>query len=38
MSLPLTFHTALARPDLLAPAVADALRSLPWSDRVRAGV
>jgi prolyl-tRNA editing enzyme YbaK/EbsC (Cys-tRNA(Pro) deacylase) len=35
MSLPLTYHTALARPDLLAPAVADTLRSLPWSDRVR---
>ena len=35
MSLPLTYQTALTRPDLLAPAVADALRSLPWSDQVR---
>jgi prolyl-tRNA editing enzyme YbaK/EbsC (Cys-tRNA(Pro) deacylase) len=35
MSLPLIYDTALARPDLLAPAVADALRSLPWSDQVR---
>jgi prolyl-tRNA editing enzyme YbaK/EbsC (Cys-tRNA(Pro) deacylase) len=35
MSLPLTFHTALTQPDLLAGPVADALRSLPWSDQVR---
>lgn len=35
MSLPLTYHTALFRPDLLAAPVADALRSLPRSDQVR---
>jgi prolyl-tRNA editing enzyme YbaK/EbsC (Cys-tRNA(Pro) deacylase) len=35
MSLPLTFHTALTQPGLLAAPVADALRSLPWSDQVR---
>ncbi|HEY0933268.1 MAG TPA: YbaK/EbsC family protein, partial [Trebonia sp.] len=35
MSLPLTFHAALAQPGLLAAVVADALRSLPWSDQVR---
>jgi prolyl-tRNA editing enzyme YbaK/EbsC (Cys-tRNA(Pro) deacylase) len=42
MSLPLTYHPALARPDLLAPAVTEALRSLAagspaWAgqDRVR---
>jgi len=35
MSLPLTYHLALARPDLLAEPVADALRSLPWADQVR---
>ena len=35
MSLPLAFHTALTQPDLLAAPVADALRSLPWSDQVR---
>ena len=35
MSLPLTYHTALDQPDLLAAPVADALRSLPWADQVR---
>ena len=35
MSLPLTFHTALEQPDLLAPPVAAALRALPWADQVR---
>jgi prolyl-tRNA editing enzyme YbaK/EbsC (Cys-tRNA(Pro) deacylase) len=35
MSLPLTFHTALSRPDLLAAPVAAALRALPWADQVR---
>jgi prolyl-tRNA editing enzyme YbaK/EbsC (Cys-tRNA(Pro) deacylase) len=35
MSLPLTYHTALVQPDLLAAPVADALRSLSWSDEVR---
>jgi prolyl-tRNA editing enzyme YbaK/EbsC (Cys-tRNA(Pro) deacylase) len=35
MTLPLTFHTALSRPDLLAPPVAAALRELPWADQVR---
>ena len=35
MTLPLTFHTALSRPDLLAPPVAAALRALPWADQVR---
>ena len=35
MSLPLTFHTALSRPDLLAGPVAEALRALPWADQVR---
>ncbi len=35
MSLPLTFHTALTQPDLLAAPVAATLRSLPWSDQVR---
>ncbi len=35
MSLPLSLHTALAQPDLLAAPVADALRSLPWSDQVQ---
>jgi len=35
MSLPLTYHTALAQPDLLAAPVAAALRSLPWADQVR---
>jgi prolyl-tRNA editing enzyme YbaK/EbsC (Cys-tRNA(Pro) deacylase) len=35
MSLPLTYHTALEQPDLLAVPVADALRALPWNDQVR---
>jgi prolyl-tRNA editing enzyme YbaK/EbsC (Cys-tRNA(Pro) deacylase) len=35
MSLPLTYYTALERPDLLAAPVADALRSLPWADQVQ---
>ena len=35
MSQPLTYFTALEQPDLLAPPVADALRSLPWADQVR---
>src|SRR5579859_659728 len=35
MSLPLTYHSALSRPDLLAPPVAEALRALPWADQVR---
>jgi prolyl-tRNA editing enzyme YbaK/EbsC (Cys-tRNA(Pro) deacylase) len=35
MSLPLSYHTALSRPDLLAPPVAEALRSLPRGDQVR---
>jgi prolyl-tRNA editing enzyme YbaK/EbsC (Cys-tRNA(Pro) deacylase) len=35
MSLPLTYHPALEQPDLLAPSVAAALRSLPWADQVR---
>ena len=35
MTLPLTFHPALSRPDLLAPPVAAALRELPWADQVR---
>ena len=35
MSLPLTHHTALSRPDLLASPVAEALRALPWADQVR---
>jgi prolyl-tRNA editing enzyme YbaK/EbsC (Cys-tRNA(Pro) deacylase) len=35
MSEPLTYYPALEQPDLLAAAVADALRSLPWSDQVR---
>ena len=35
MSLPLTYHSALEQPDLLAPPVAAALRSLPWADQVR---
>src|ERR1700728_306731 len=34
MSLPLTYYTALEKPDLLAAPVADALRSLPWADQV----
>jgi prolyl-tRNA editing enzyme YbaK/EbsC (Cys-tRNA(Pro) deacylase) len=40
MSLPLTYHPALARTDLLAPAVVEALRALApvspaWADAVR---
>jgi prolyl-tRNA editing enzyme YbaK/EbsC (Cys-tRNA(Pro) deacylase) len=35
MTLPLTFHPALSRPDLLAPPVTAALRELPWADQVR---
>ena len=35
MSFSLTYHPALSRPDLLAPRVADALRTLPWADQVR---
>ena len=35
MSEPLTYHAALARPDLLAEPVAAALRSLPWAEQVR---
>jgi prolyl-tRNA editing enzyme YbaK/EbsC (Cys-tRNA(Pro) deacylase) len=35
MSLPLTYHPALSRPDLLAPPVMEALRALPWADQVR---
>src|ERR1700760_1595900 len=35
MTLPLTFHPALSRPDLLAPPVTEALRALPWADQVR---
>jgi prolyl-tRNA editing enzyme YbaK/EbsC (Cys-tRNA(Pro) deacylase) len=35
MSLTLTYHGALTRPDLLAPPVAAALRELPWADQVR---
>ena len=35
MTLPLTFHAALERPDLLAPPVAAALRTLPWAGQVQ---
>jgi len=35
MSVPLTYHVPLSRPDLLAPPVAAALRALPWADQVR---
>jgi prolyl-tRNA editing enzyme YbaK/EbsC (Cys-tRNA(Pro) deacylase) len=35
MTLPLTYHEALSRPDLLAPPVAAALRTLPWAGQVR---
>jgi prolyl-tRNA editing enzyme YbaK/EbsC (Cys-tRNA(Pro) deacylase) len=35
MTLPLTHHTALERPDLLAPPVEAALRTLPWADQVQ---
>ena len=32
MTLPLTHYPALSRPDLLAPPVTAALRTLPWAD------
>lgn len=35
MTLSLAHHPALSRPDLLAPPVAEALRTLPWADQVR---
>ena len=35
MTLPLTYHSALSRPDLLAAPVAEALRAVPWADQVR---
>lgn len=35
MSIPLTYHTALSRPDLLAPPVVAALLAQPWADQVR---
>jgi prolyl-tRNA editing enzyme YbaK/EbsC (Cys-tRNA(Pro) deacylase) len=35
MTIPLTYHHALSRPDLLAPPVVAALRALPWADQVR---
>ena len=35
MTLPLTFHPALSRPDLLAPPVEAALQALTWADQVR---
>jgi prolyl-tRNA editing enzyme YbaK/EbsC (Cys-tRNA(Pro) deacylase) len=35
MSVSLTYHTALSRPDLLAPPVEAALRALPWADQVQ---
>jgi prolyl-tRNA editing enzyme YbaK/EbsC (Cys-tRNA(Pro) deacylase) len=35
MVLPLTFHPALSRPDLLAPPVLAALRAFPAADEVR---
>jgi prolyl-tRNA editing enzyme YbaK/EbsC (Cys-tRNA(Pro) deacylase) len=35
MTQPLTYHPALSRPDLLAPAVAAALRALPGAAQVR---
>lgn len=35
MSLPLTHHTALSQPSLLAAPVVGALRELPWADDVR---
>src|ERR1700733_11848993 len=35
MTLALSYHPALSRPDLLAPPVAAALRALPWADQVR---
>lgn len=35
MSLPLTHYPALSRPDLLAPAVREALQAVPWSGQVQ---
>ena len=35
MTLPLTYHSALSRSDLLASPVVSALRALPWADQVR---
>jgi prolyl-tRNA editing enzyme YbaK/EbsC (Cys-tRNA(Pro) deacylase) len=35
MTLPLTYHPALSRPDLLATPVAAALHALPWAGQVR---
>jgi len=35
MTLPLEFHSAPSRPDLLAPPVAAALAAVPWGDQVR---
>ncbi len=35
MTLSLTYHPALSRPDLLAPPVVAALQALPWADQVR---
>src|SRR6202034_3714015 len=35
MTMTLTYHSALSRPDLLAPPVAAALRALPRADQVR---
>src|SRR5215469_686806 len=35
MTLPLTYHLALSRPDLLAAPVTAALQALPWADQVR---
>ncbi len=38
MSHPLTYYPALSRPDLLAPAVASALATLPRADQVQVAV
>jgi prolyl-tRNA editing enzyme YbaK/EbsC (Cys-tRNA(Pro) deacylase) len=35
MTLPLSYHPALSRPELLAKPTADALRELPWADEVK---
>jgi prolyl-tRNA editing enzyme YbaK/EbsC (Cys-tRNA(Pro) deacylase) len=35
MTLPLTYHAALSRPDLLAAPVVAALSAVPWADQVR---
>ncbi len=35
MTLPLTYHPALSRTDLLAPPVAAALATVPWADQVQ---